>query len=134
MIKVNLIIFSFLSIINVLSAQIEAHDILKPVKAQLEAYNNGDIDNFLSQYSDSVKVLRYPDQLQYIGLEKMRIQYEGFFKENPNLHCKLLNRIVQGNTVIDHEEVSISKDRNPFYAIAIYKVKYGLIEEVRFLY
>jgi len=100
---------------------------------QLIAYNQGDIESFLDQYSDDVKVYRYPDKLLYEGKENMRTRYAKMFEELPDLHCNLLNRISQGNVVIDHEEVTTEKGKPPFYAIAVYTIKDGKIAEVRFL-
>jgi hypothetical protein len=40
---------------------------------------------------------------------------------------------VMGNTVIDQEEVTISKKEPPFRAIAIYKIEDGKIAEVYFI-
>ena len=47
-----------------------------------------------------------------------------------NFIATLLNRIVQGNIVIDHEE--ILSDRGKFYAVAIYEIKNGKISKVWF--
>jgi hypothetical protein len=38
------------------------------------------------------------------GKDKMRNIY-GFIERMPKLFCKLQNRIVNGNIVIDHEEI-----------------------------
>lgn len=101
------------------------------VKKQLEAYNNRDIEAFLATYSDDVKVYRYPDQLNYVGKENMRKSYGSFFEKTKNLHCKILNRIVRGNKVIDEEYVTING--NHFKAVAIYEVTNGKISAVRFI-
>ena len=101
-------------------------------KQQLDAYNNHNLKEFLKPYADSVKVYNFPDQLQFQGKEIMRERYQ-FIEKTPDLHCKLLNRIVQGNTVIDHEEVIVDKNRSPFYAVAIYKIEGEKIVEVYFI-
>ena len=44
----------------------------------------------------------------------MRDNYKKLFSDSPNLHCEILNRIVLGNTVIDHEKVSGVRDLEPF--------------------
>jgi hypothetical protein len=61
----------------------------------------------------------------------MRKGYGKMFAENPDLKVKIARRIVQGDTVIDKEEVSTSKGE--FTATAIYRVKEGKIIEVRFV-
>lgn len=101
--------------------------------AQLEAYNNRDIEAFLIPYAEDVKVFNFPDTLQYQGIDEMRKRYTGMFENTPDLHCKLINRMVMGNTVIDQEEVIIRKGEKPIYAIAIYKIKDDKIAEVYFI-
>lgn len=100
---------------------------------QLDAYNNRDIDAFLLPYSDTVTVYMYPDQLMYKGKETMRQQYAGMFKNTPDLFCKLQNRIVLANTVIDHELVTFNKAQPAMQAIAVYTVDKDKIVAVRFI-
>lgn len=101
-------------------------------QAQLDAYNNGDIEKFLLPYSDSVEVYQFPDQLIYRGKELMRKQYAEFFERYPALHCELKSRMVQGNSVIDQEYVTLNEDYS-FPAIAIYEIKNDLIQKVWFI-
>ncbi|WP_205853545.1 nuclear transport factor 2 family protein [Polaribacter filamentus] len=98
---------------------------------QLDAYNKRDIDAFLKPYAKDVKVYRYPNNLEYEGLENMRNRYEGFFKNNPDVNCKLINRIVNKNQVIDHELVTANG--NIFKAVAIYTIENGKIISVTFM-
>jgi hypothetical protein len=100
---------------------------------QLDAYNNRDIDAFVAPYSEKVKVFQFPDQLMYEGKEEMKNLYGRMFARTPDLHCKLLNRIIMGDTVIDHEEVTLDKNQDPIYAIAVYKIREGKIVEVYFI-
>lgn len=104
----------------------------KLAQAQLNAYNGHDLEAFLEPYAEDVKVYEFPNTLRFQGKETMRKQYQ-FIENNPDLHCKLVNRIVEGNTVIDHENVTVSKNRPFIKAIAIYKIKDGKIAEVYFI-
>ena len=61
----------------------------------------------------------------------MRKRYTPFFKNTPDLHCKLLKRIVHGNQVIDHELVTINGRQ--VSAVAIYTMENGKITSVTFL-
>ena len=63
----------------------------------------------------------------------MRSSYGGMFERSTDLHCKLVNRIVLGNTVIDQEEVTFKKGEPLLKAIAIYKIKDEKIQEVYFV-
>lgn len=97
---------------------------------QLNAYNAHNLEAFLAPYSDSVEIYDFPNKLSMKGKEEMRKQYQ-FITRVPKLYCKLLNRMVQGNTVIDHEEV-FGFGNNPVYGIAIYIIEKGKIAKVYF--
>ena len=112
---------------------VDEYAIVAPVQTQLDAYNTGDLELFLSAYSDSVRVYSYPDELQYQGKEKMRDRYGEMFDNLPDLHCRLVGRMVMGNRVLDHESVVFRSDAAPREVIAIYTVTDGLITEVRFM-
>ncbi|MDO9554905.1 nuclear transport factor 2 family protein [Rhodonellum sp.] len=100
---------------------------------QLEGYNNRDVDAFVRPYADDVMVFDFPNTLLYQGKEEMKNLYGRMFSRTPDLHCHLVNRIVMGNTVIDHEEVTLKKGEKPMKAIAIYKIKGDKIAEVYFI-
>lgn len=97
---------------------------------QLLAYNAHDLEAFLEPYAEDVELYNFPDKLEMKGKDQMRKAY-GFITKTPKLYCKLLNRIVQGNMVIDHEEVWGFGDK-PFYGVAIYEIKNGKIAKVYF--
>ena len=113
------------------SQQTEA--ILAPVKQQLEAYNSRDIEKFASAFSEDVKVYRQPGVLTYQGREELKKRYGAMFAATPDLHCEIVNRIVAGEVVIDHEKVQRTKGQPRTDAIAVYRVKDGLITEVTFI-
>ncbi len=100
---------------------------------QLNAYNAHNLEAFLNCYSDSVKVYNFPDQLQYTGIDKMRKTYKRFFKQVPNVHCELVNRISKGNYVIDRERITGLPDGKVMNATAIYEVKGDKICKVWFM-
>lgn len=102
-------------------------------QAQLEGYNNRDIDAFLAPYSDTVKIYNFPAELTTQGKEAMRTGYSNMFDNLPDLHCTLLGRMVSGNTVIDHESVVFRKDRPAMEVFAMYKIADGKIVEVYFI-
>jgi hypothetical protein len=128
------LIFSLLSIQGISKAQESIEPIAERLaQEQLDAYNNLDIEAFVMPYAENVKVYNFPDQLLYEGKEEMYGLYGRMFSRTPDLHCKLVNRIVMGNTVIDQEEVTIRKEDPPMRAIAIYKISEGKIAEVYFI-
>ena len=102
------------------------------VQQQVNAYNVRDIAGFLAPYSDSIALYNFNGELISKGKEQLRKTYSGFFNRSPGLHCQILNRMVQGNTVIDQEHVTIT-GRKPFGGIAVYTIAHGKISTVHFI-
>ena len=98
---------------------------------QLVAYNAHNLEAFVAPYADDVEIYDFPDKLLVKEKEQMRKLY-GFLSRSSPLYCRLVNRIVQGNKVIDHEEVWEPTDK-PFYGIVIYEIKNNKISRVYFL-
>lgn len=130
-----LIISSFLTTAVASYAQ-DQENVSSPrdlAQLQLEAYNAKDIDRFLSAYSDSVQVFTFPNQLQYRGITAMRKNYAGFFEQMPKVNCEVASRIVHGQTVIDHEKLTGFPNGKTIYAVAIYVIARGKIQNVYFV-
>jgi hypothetical protein len=100
------------------------------VQQQLNAYNAHDLDAFLEPYADDVELYDFPAKLIMKGKEQMRKDYL-FITQTPQLYCRLKNRLIQGNMIIDHEEVSFGGPK-PVYAVAIYIIENGKIAKVYF--
>lgn len=100
------------------------------VQQQLNAYNAHDLEAFLAPYADNIEIYNFPGNLLSKGKETMRKDYD-FVTRTPKLHCNILERIVQGNMVIDHEEVWGFGEK-PFYGVAIYITENGKITKVYF--
>lgn len=100
------------------------------VQQQLNAYNAHNLEAFLAPYADNVELFELPNEMFVKGKEAMRKSYQ-FVEKTPKLYCKLLNRIVQGNTVVDHEEVWGFGDK-PVYGVAVYTIENGKIVRVHF--
>ena len=108
---------------------------LAVVQRQLNAYNAGNLDVFVNCYAPDVRSLRYETgEVLLRGRDAFRERYGRLFEQNPKLHCRLENRIVHGDVIIDHEHVTGLAGRDePLKAVAIYEVKDGLIQTVRFV-
>jgi len=101
------------------------------VQRQVNAYNFRNIEAFLDTYSDDVEVYSFPNTLEYKGKETTRKEYGSMFERITNLHCQIVNRIVDGNHVIDREHVRF---RDKWIdGTAIYVVEKGKIAKVYFL-
>lgn len=102
------------------------------VQQQLNAYNARNMEAFLAPYSDSVELFEFPNVPYSKGKDEMRKAYKGMFEQVKELHCKVAERIVEGNTVIDHEYVT-GIGGQTLKAIAVYKIENGKIQKVYFI-
>jgi hypothetical protein len=109
-------------------AQVNDQDPAAVVQRQLDAYNAHDIDGFLATYSADAQLFEHPSKLLASGHAELRERYVARFKE-PNLHAAVVKRIVMGNVVIDHEEVTrtFPEGTGKSQAIALYEVRDGKI-------
>ena len=105
------------------------------VQTQLEAYNARDIDAFLATYANDAQLFELPDKLLARGTDQLRERYTKRFAD-ARLRAEIVNRIVLGNTVIDHERVRLTLPEGPgtLEAVAIYEVRDGKITTVWFRY
>jgi hypothetical protein len=104
------------------------------IQRQLDAYNARDVDALLATYAVDARQFEHPDKLLATGHTEMRPRFLSRFEE-PNLHARLLHRIVAGNTVIDHELITRTFPEGPgtLELVAIYEIRSGLIAEARFI-
>jgi hypothetical protein len=103
-----------------------------PVQRQLDAYNARDLGRFLVEYTDDIQVFRPPATEPVLSGKKAFGEHYAKNRFNlPNLHARLVNRIVSGNIVVDHEDITgLSEDS--LSAVAVYKVVDGRIQAVWF--
>jgi hypothetical protein len=102
------------------------------VQHQLDAYNARDLERFVAVYSDDIQVFRPPAvEPAMVG----KAQFADFYAQNrfnlPGLRADLVNRIVAGNKVVDHERVWGVRE-NAFEVAVVYEVVGGLIRTVWF--
>lgn len=103
------------------------------VQRQLNAYNERDLDRFAACYADDVVVgtLGPEGPAEWMrGKDKLRARWGERFASSPELHCRIENRIVKGDTVIDHEFVTGVPGRDATHAVVVYRVKDGRIVSV----
>ena len=79
-------------------------------------------------WSEDCQYFAFPDQLLACGAAAIRVRHTVRFKE-PNLFGTLINRIVAGDMVVDHETVTRTVPDGPgeVDVIAIYAVENGKI-------
>ena len=103
------------------------------VQAQLDAYNVQDLDGHVRHFADDVQVADLNGAVNLEGVEAYRERYRGVFGQFPQNRADLVNRVVSGNTVIDHERVFRSPDATPFGVAAIYTIRGDKIARVDFV-
>jgi hypothetical protein len=100
------------------------------VQRQLDAYNARDINALLKIYVDDAQMFEHPSTLVARGSAALRERFSMRFQE-PNLHATLLRRMVSGNMVVDHEEVTrtFPEGTGKIELIMIYEVQDGRISK-----
>jgi hypothetical protein len=102
-------------------------------QAQLDAYNAQDLDAYCAFYADDVVVADVGAAPNLEGNTAYRERYAGAFAKFPKNKAELLNRIVLGNMVIDHERVDRGDGVTPVFEVAaIYTFRDGKIARVDF--
>jgi hypothetical protein len=97
------------------------------VQRQLEAYNARDLARFLAEYSDDIRVYRPPaTEPAIIGKDAFGKFYLTQRFNHVRLHAELVNRMVLGNKVIDHERIS-GVNAQVIEVAVVYEVSNGLI-------
>lgn len=131
--RIPLLALLFLTIAATIAADAPPLTPEAVVQKQLEAYNARDLDAFVATYADDVQLFDLPDKLLMRGHVELRDRYRKTFAD-PRLHAEIVNRIVLGNTVIDHERVRVTFPDGPgtVEAVAIYEVREGKIATVWF--
>lgn len=106
----------------------ENNDSEAVVQRQLEAFNARDLEGLLATYAEDAQLFEHPSNLLAEGTAAFRERFAARFAE-PNLHAVLVKRVVMGNVVVDHEEVTRTFPEGPGKAqlIMTYEVQQGRI-------
>jgi hypothetical protein len=98
------------------------------VQLQLEAYNQRDLETFLSVFSETIQVFRMPALEPSISGKVQLAEFYATQRFNrPDLRAELVNRIAFGNKVIDHERI-YGVLEEPFEIAVVYEIVDGLIQ------
>ena len=106
---------------------------MNPVEEQLLAYNDRDLERFVSVYAPDVVFENGENKLLIKGLDQIRKDYGNMFATYPELHCKVISRINVGDYVVDEEEITGRGSPTPMRAVVIYRVSGDKIVHVRIL-
>jgi len=100
---------------------------------QLDAYNARDLERFIAEYTEDVVVYRLPEaEPILVGKAAFAEHYRKNRFSLPGLHAEVVNRMVFGNKVIDHERV-VGVGSEAVEVAAIYEVTPRGISKVWFL-
>jgi hypothetical protein len=99
---------------------------------QLDAYNAQDLDTYLSFFTLDCIVSGLNGTPTETTRDAIKARYAKAFAQFPQNKAELLNRVVVGSTVVDHERVIRAPGGEEFEIIAIYTFRDGLIARVDF--
>jgi len=103
------------------------------VNTQLEAYNAHDAKAMAALFAEDAQLFQHPSTPLMRGAGEIAVRYQALF-DAARPHARLVNRIVCGDMVIDHEVVTARGTSGPSKAdaVAIYQIKNGLIANTWF--
>ncbi|WP_337879369.1 nuclear transport factor 2 family protein [Rheinheimera sp.] len=103
------------------------------IQRQLEAYNAKDIDAWLATYAKDARQFHLHGECFAAGHEQMRQRMQIRFQE-PDLHARLVSRLVMGNLVVDQERITrnVAEGKAEVDMLCIYEIKDGLIQTASF--
>jgi putative hydrolase of HD superfamily len=103
------------------------------VDRQIAAYNAQDLEGFLATYADSVAVQNLGDTVTVEGKASLRQSTKDWFARAPQARSEVLDRMVMGPFVVDHERLTGVPDGSPVEVIGIFEVRDSLIRRVWFV-
>ncbi len=103
---------------------------LEVVNLRMKAYNEHDLDVFMSTYADDVEIFTYPDRSLGKGRARIRDLFEGMFRDDAP-RVEIHHQMAKDGYVVNHETV-MTGDQETEY-VSIYEVRNGLIQSVRFV-
>lgn len=95
------------------------------VKASLAAYNERNLDLFMSYFSEDISFSNFTTcESDAEGTDQVRTIFRDFFEASPQLHSRIVNRITFDNKVIDHEHITGARgSKEPFEVVIVYEIK-----------
>lgn len=98
-----------------------------PAQRQLEAYNAKDLQAFIVNFHDDIEMILLPSgTVRLSGKQAVADFYASQRFNKPNLHAELLQRIVCGSKVVDHERI-VGIGDEPIIMVVIWEVEDGVI-------
>jgi putative hydrolase of HD superfamily len=106
---------------------------LSVVQAQLDAYNAKDVDALLRTYAPDAEQFTLHGDLLARGHQQLRERFLARFEE-PDLHARLVSRVVVGNIVADAELITrnFPEGLGTLEMLCVYEVVDGRIQRASF--
>jgi hypothetical protein len=94
-------------------------------QAQLDAYNKRDLKAFIDLFTDDVCIYNFADGSKTLdGKASCEVFYKNMFALSPQLHSKLIKRIVFDNKAFDHESITGRFGNEAVYEVVmIYEIR-----------
>lgn len=104
------------------------------VQAQLDAFNEHDLDALVPLFADDVVIYDLVDGSVVVrGIDAFRERYRAVFRDRPKVRAELVGRLELGPFVIDRERLTDGAAHPPEDALALYEVDGGLITRCWFI-
>lgn len=102
------------------------------VQNNLEAYNQRNIDKFMSFIHPNVQLYEWDLMAPSAsGFTEVKNRYLDLFQRSPFLHSEILGRTIIGNKVIDYEVISGRMGETKFIEmVVVYEVEENLIKKI----
>jgi|SRR5579859_6269685 len=114
-------------------AALQTDDPAALIQRQLEAYNAKDVESWLTTYaSDAEQYVLHGERLAK-GHDELRSRILVRFAE-PDLHARLLSRVVMGSVVVDLEQITrnFPEGKSTVEMLCVYEVAQGRIVKASF--
>jgi hypothetical protein len=117
-----IVVFTVLFSPIIMSQNLSADQI---VQKQLEAYNSGNIDEFMAVFHTDIEIWQLGGEKPVAtGFEAVKNIYQNLFMNSPNLNSIVINRSVIGNKVVDYEKITgRNGNAEPLFLMMIYEIK-----------
>ena len=105
---------------------------LATAQAQLDAYNAKNMLALLSCYAEDAELYSISGELLAKGHDQLRARFQIRFAE-PDLHARLLSRMVVGNVVVDSECITrnFPEGLGSIEYLGVYEIEGGVIKRAR---
>ena len=100
---------------------------------QIEAYNSKDIKKFIKCYTNDIKVyMLQNNQLLTDGIENLSEIMKSDFDKNTESKSKILSSIIQGNLIVQQEEITGHIKGKTASTVSIYEITDDKISKLWF--